>query len=366
MSGLLNEGKSGYLPLKHLRLDPKNARIPERQRSSSTAELAELLVTGFEAYAVAQSIADNGYFGGEPMLVVPSETESGAWIVVEGNRRLAALLGLADASIRQEFSNHDAWADLASRRPVTLEDEVPVIMHKHRSDTFAEIARNHIVGKLDWRPYMQALFIADRVAEGLTIDEVAQMMGIKKSDAANRYRDQAVLLQAREYGLNTTQVEGAFSLLTVAMGSPKIRDHIGAPLGIRLEIGKPPIPATKLKELKETIQWLFGDEKNEPKITDGRQISGLGNVIANKNGLAALRSGKSLEEAKQIVEQFGLDPLESITKRLTAAKNSLISAASDIGEFVTVPEVMKIFEEIEENVLGMRTAINEIQDRNDR
>ena len=108
----VSAGRSGSIPLSALRLDPENPRIPETHRTKDTAELATLLEMGFEAYPVAQSIAELGFFNAEPLIVIPSPDESDAWIVVEGNRRLTALVGLAYPEIRAGFATPDRWEQL--------------------------------------------------------------------------------------------------------------------------------------------------------------------------------------------------------------------------------------------------------------
>jgi hypothetical protein len=358
----LGIGQATLLRLKDLRLDPKNPRIPESLRGQPTPKLAELLVMGFEAYSVAQSIVDYGYFQAEPLLVIPSDTEPSAYTVVEGNRRLTALLGLADASIRENFPDSASWDALARKRTITMEMDVPVVIHASREDSYAEVARAHIVRKLGWRPYMQARWVAARISEGRTMQEAADLMGITKSKAADLYRDQAVLAQAAELGLDTSQVESAFSLLTVALGSTKIRDHIGAPLGSRLDTGTPPIADGKVDELREVVQWIFGDNSHEALISDSRQISGLGNVIANDNGLTALRQGKTLEEAKQAVAAAGLDPHERIVKILTTARSALQAAANEVAEFALDGEVNRLVEDIESLTDSIRSSMDEVSE----
>lgn len=353
-------GRLGSVKLKDLRLDPENPRIPENHRSDDTADLATLLEMGFEAYPVAQSITELGYFNAEPLIVIPDEREPGAWIVTEGNRRLTALLGLAYPEIRGGFASPDRWDVLATKREISPAMEVPVVIHDTRETTHAEIARVHVVGKLGWRPFMQARYIAARVAEDRSLQEVADLIGIQKSKAADLYRDQAVLQQAADLGLETSQIETAFSLLTVAMGSTKIRNHVGAPLGSQTEIGKDPVPDGKTEELKEVIQWIFGDEENEGLISDSRQISQLGNVVASEVGLAALRQGKTLEEAKQSIQAAGLDPLTSLLKRLTAAKNSLQSSSDDIAGLAADIEVRNLVEDIESVVVSIRSTIDDV------
>jgi hypothetical protein len=315
---------------------------------------------GFDAFAVAQSIADNGFFAAEPLVAVPNKSEEGTWVVVEGNRRLTALLGLAFEDIRSEFAEPNRWNEVAERSGIQPEITIPVVEHETRDDTHVEVARAHVVGKLAWRPYMQARFIAARVAEGRTISEVADLIGITKSKAADLYRDQAVVSQAQRLGLETSEIEKAFSLLTVAMGNTKLRDHVGVPLGSRLEPTQDPVPEDKVEELRELISWIFGDEENEPKITDSRQTSQLGNVVANEVGLSALRSGASLEEAKQRVSAAGLDPRERLMNRLTASRNALSAASDDLTTYASDSQVLSLLADVEALVESLRSMVIEV------
>ena len=355
-------GLSKEVPLIDLLLDSGNPRIPEGLRGESQADLAVVLEMGFDAFAVAQSIADFGYFLGEPLLAIPSTTQPGKWVVVEGNRRLTALLGLANKEIRSQFAEPERWEGVADRADVGPEDFIPIVEHQTRSDTHAEVARAHVVGKLPWRPYMQARFIAARVGEGKSIAEVADLIGITKSKAADLYRDQAVVTQAQSLGLETGEIENAFSVLTVAMSNTKLRDHVGAPLGSRLAVGDDPIPAERTKELGELLSWVFGDDENEPKITDSRQMSMLGNVVANDVGINALRGGQSLDEAKQKVQAAGMDPRDRLVQRLTASKNALAHATDDLSEYAADATVQAIVADIEALVESLRNIIDEVEE----
>ena len=346
------------VPVSALLLDSQNARLPESLRGGEQSDLALVLEMGFDAYALAQSVADNGYFAAEPLLAIPAE-EPDRYVVVEGNRRLTALLGLAYPEIRAEFAEPKRWEGVAERAKLTPATVVPVVVHKDRAATHVEVSRAHVVGKLQWRPYMQARFIAARVAEGRTVAEVAELIGITKSKAADLYRDQAIVAQAQNVGLDTGEVEKAFSVLTVAMSNTKLRDHVGAPLGSRLQVGEDPIPAEKVTELKEVISWVFGDDEHEAKITDSRQTSLLGNVVASEVGLKALRSGLSLEEAKQKVSAAGMDPRDRLLQRLTAGKNALLHAGDDLSAYAGDLQVVQLVADVEALIESMRSVLDE-------
>jgi len=350
-------GTPAQVPISSLLLDPHNPRLPESLRGGEQTDLAVVLEMGFDAFAVAQSIADNGFFAAEPLIAIREEPDR--YIVVEGNRRLTALLGLSHPEIREQFADPTRWDGVAKKAALSPEAVVPIVIHESRDATHVEVSRAHVTGKLQWRPYMQARFIAARVAEGRTIKEVADLIGITKSKAADLYRDQAVVAQAEAAGLNTGEVEKAFSVLTVAMGNTKLRDHIGAPLGSRLSPGENPVPDGKIPELKELISWVFGDEDAEAVITDSRQMSALGNVVASEVGLAALRAGKSLDDAKQQAQSAGMDPRERLIKRITAATNALGAAADDLAEYAADGQVVSLLSDLESLVESMRSVIDE-------
>ena len=79
------------LTLDQLRPDWLNPRfLPgTADRFETDADVYEYLDQKYDAHAVADSIARHGFFESEPLIAIPGE-QSGYFIVVEGNRRLAA------------------------------------------------------------------------------------------------------------------------------------------------------------------------------------------------------------------------------------------------------------------------------------
>ena len=107
-------GEQRWVPLSDLLLDPANPRLPADMQGEDQEDLAVHLELGFDALTVAESIASHGFFGSEPLIVIADET-SDKWVVVEGNRRLTALLGLVDPNIRAQFANPAPWEPLAEQ-----------------------------------------------------------------------------------------------------------------------------------------------------------------------------------------------------------------------------------------------------------
>ncbi len=340
-------GEARHVPLASLRLDPYNPRLPAEMQGQSQAELAVHLELGFDALTVAESIASHGYFGSEPLIVIQDPTDDDAWIVVEGNRRLTALLGLVNPDVRAQFANPAPWEELAERGTISAAESVPVIVLPDRASATPIIGFRHISGILQWQPYAQARYIARLVDEdGLDFAEVAKMIGIDRTKVGNLYRDQAIAGQAREMGIETGPLEEAFSLLAVAMSTPKLRDHIGAPSGSKTEVGGSPIPEGKVGELRELICWVYGDGDTEPAIRESREISKLGGVVANPVGLAALRSGSTLEVATQKVKDAEAHPRQRLVNRLKSGRSSLGWALDDLPDFSDDEEIVELVDQI--------------------
>ena len=360
MSESVGLGESRVEKILNLLLDPQNPRLPESKQGISQAELAEELDLGFEAYTIAESIASHGFFKSEPLIVIPSESDEGKWITVEGNRRLTALLALAREDVRKNFPDPDKWNDLAERAGITLNTEVPIVVVKSRAEVVPIIGFRHISGILAWTPYAQARYIAKLVEDdGISISDVSKLIGIEKTRAGNLYRNQAIAKQATAFGIDTGPVESSFSLLTVAMNNVKLREHIGATLGSRLEPGQPAIPEEKKSQLRELLTWVYGDGETPPKITDSREMTKLGKVVGSEVGLAAIRNGATLDLAIQTMDEDLPNAGRRLAKHLNAARNSLQSAAAYIDERENDQEILELIEEIRDALNALDTQSGE-------
>ena len=203
-----SKGESKTVPLSTLRLDPHNPRLPADKQAETQDELAVYLEMSYEALVVAESIAAHGFFGSEPLIVIADQAASGVWVVVEGNRRLTALLGLVNESIRSQFPNPAKWEELARTTSMHVDDGIPVVVLPDRAAATPIIGFRHISGILQWQPYAQARYVAGLVDdEGMTFKEVADMIGIERTKVGNLYRDQAIAAQAKKFGIETGPLE---------------------------------------------------------------------------------------------------------------------------------------------------------------
>lgn len=182
-----------------LHLDAKNPRLGRETFSRAPREIIQYLFDHDKAAEVALSIATRGYFPNEPLLAVK---ESNRLVVVEGNRRLAALKALKEPGLLsgpmqkqvERFARRILDTDAIARVPVTFAPD--------RRSTDRLIAGRHIgTLVLPWQGENRASFILDKLAEGYTNDELRDQLGFTLSDIQKARQIRAIADMARSLPL---------------------------------------------------------------------------------------------------------------------------------------------------------------------
>src|SRR6266568_2621206 len=141
------DGGYDHIELKKLLLDSKNPRLAELGILPNAPQF-DLLKALWEEMAVeevAMSIAYSGYFEHEPLFVEPDG--SGNYIVIEGNRRLAAVKLLVDASLRQKVKA--TKLPTINQARINALGELPVIVTT-RKDSWRYLGFKHVNGPATW------------------------------------------------------------------------------------------------------------------------------------------------------------------------------------------------------------------------
>jgi hypothetical protein len=151
-----NAWKFDSISIVELMLDTKNPRLGAERNAKTQREIIQYLFEFDKVIDLAESIAARGFFPNEPLLAI---IEGGQAIVVEGNRRLAALKGLKRPSLLElPFSRK--LTELAKRLGGNLPDTVPVITAPNRRATDKQISGRHIgTAVLPWQAENRANFI---------------------------------------------------------------------------------------------------------------------------------------------------------------------------------------------------------------
>lgn len=338
-------------------LDPQNPRLPPDVRGGSQAEIAVFIERQYDALNVAFSIARHGFFPSEALVIV---NEEGRDIVVEGNRRLVALLGLVDAELRARFSRRRDW-DLAAAEAAAnaaVPDEIPVVVATSRLAVAPLIGYRHITGILPWDPFSQARYVAQLVDDHhLELDAVAALMGEDLTVIRSRYRNFQIVEQARNsFGLDVANAESDFGLLSRALQAQGIREYVGAPWPAGARPGVDPIPEDRKPQVEKLFTWLFGDAEGLGRaIGESRDVTNLGRVLASETGREVLEETGELASA---VEAIG-GLRDRLTSRLNSALRSIQAAGVDIGTYRNEPEIQLLLARLEEALNQLRGRDNE-------
>lgn len=319
--------------IESLFLDPENPRLrgEEDWTSKNEAALLKEFYARYNLTELAYSISDKGFTPrfAESLHVISKEGADDQYIVVEGNRRLAALKLLADADLRKEVGVNRVWDELAAQaaeKKLDL-DNVPVVIYADRASLDDYLGFRHITGPTPWRPEAKARFIARLLNTGEKIDDVAKRIGSNRPTVRRFAEAHSVYAQAIKQDLPIDQVEAAFGIFYNALGQPGVRGFIG--LGKQSENTSPlkdPIPEDHLQNLKELLGLLYGTADDEGSldkaISESRDLKRLGEILGDDRGRRSLLADRDLNRAWRMVgggRQELLALLEGAHSRLAEA-----------------------------------------------
>ena len=289
-----------FEPLKNLRPDPANPRLPPKLQNASGQRLYTYLERNYDAIIIAESIAEFGYFASEPLVVIPGEGD--LMTVVEGNRRLTALKGLTRPTLRAKFRNPKRWDELAKRAKSKLPAEIPVI----KADTWEEAAPligfRHIAGIERWRPYPKARFIARLVDDDkMKFSEVSALVGDSEAAVRALYRNQAIVEEGREIlGDGKMDAENLFGTFTAALNRRALREYIGVVAPGKVKAGEQVLAPKAAARFRELLSWLYGDDDEDPVIGESRDLGKLARVVESSEALDELRRTRDLALADEL------------------------------------------------------------------
>jgi hypothetical protein len=326
--GASNAWRSVHLPLAELLLDNLNPRLPEKchRDSPSQDELLLLIDWLYDPFQIAQSIARHGYFESEPLVALETAGQR-QYVVLEGNRRLAALKGLASPELRERLTQQTkSWGTLPAS--VDLPDALPVVLLADRAGAVPVQGFRHISGIAPWEPTADARFIVRLVAQGHSLEEVADLIGRPLAEVSSMYRDLQILRQGSlEFNLDTARAEQNFGIFTAAMARTTLRDYIQAPAPREVKPQVRPLPDNAGPRLGRLLTYVFGDDQGEGRVVqDARQLPALGDVLADPTGAAEamMVQTKSISDAIQSIQGKG----QQLQGLVRSAQQALESAQS--------------------------------------
>jgi hypothetical protein len=177
--------KEKTLNVTSLQLDSKNPRIPELGHEPTQRDIVAELVEHDNVYELAKDISDQGYFPTELLVGV---IEDGKDIIVEGNRRLAALKVLLSPELAPEEHIKKFRLLQSNISPETIK-KVRVSFAPSREAAAPLIINRHTrTGVERWKPAQQAKYLRSFATAGMSMDDLAAHLGIPRNELSDNFR----------------------------------------------------------------------------------------------------------------------------------------------------------------------------------
>jgi len=353
-----------FLNIEALSFDPENPRLPSRVTSTDEAEVLDFMIMKANVIELMGSISSQGFFPGEPLLVVPDPNNNDICLVVEGNRRLAAvklLLSPASAPSRQKAIQQIS-GETEERIKGDLR-ELPILVFDHRDQILGYLGYRHITGIQTWgslakAEYLHQLLVKrERELQGSNTEDgdisprkqdilLAKEIGSRSDHVGQLLSSLAVYEQIREHdffevnNLNEETLE--FGVLYTAIGYAGINQFIG--LDGRRDRD---LESLNLKHLANLTKWLFEKrEKGTTVLGESRNLAKLDSIVQSEQAIQRLYDGHSLEVAysqSQGPRDTFLTSLKQISRDLNVAWSEF-SLVENVGqdERELIAEIVRI------------------------
>lgn len=308
---------------KDLGFDPNNPRFYRLNDHASDEAVIEEMLDDEGVQDLIASIGQKGYFEGEPLLVT---REGGKLIVVEGNRRLAAVK-LLNCELEPPNRRKASIDQLRNEAVVAPPLELPCIEYPARRDVMRYLGYRHITGIKEWDSLSKARYLADIRREFYAgVDHLTQMKSLAKDigsrpDYVGQLLTALGLYVAAEetsfFKLPMTTKNVEFSYLTTALNYRNITDWLG--LDGRNDVDMPNLNKDNLRRL---FSWMFPkDQQGRTIIGESRNIDQLAEIVGSKEAIAVLEKTSRLSEAYLYSE----GPKQALINAMTQAQERIMT-----------------------------------------
>lgn len=314
-----------------LSLDPQNPRLGSELLQQNLDQPALLdAMRDWELEELATSFLENGFWPQEALIVVNEKLYGrDELVVVEGNRRLAALRYLKLALEGKPVT--PKWRELIKGRKKPgreLFRDVPYLLAASRKEVRAYLGFRHVSGIKQWDPPEKAAFIAKMVDEDkLSYEQVMRRIGSKVEPVRRNYIAYRVLMQMKEHDdkIDVPKVEGKFSVLFLSLRGRGVQAYLHIDIEASPEKAKHPVPKTHVDALVKFARWLFGNGDIEPMVPESRKVDRFDKALANKAAREYLEKAKQpdLEVAYRLAGGEEWEAYEELEAATTSMRTAL-------------------------------------------
>lgn len=341
-----------------LHFDPQNPRFYRLNNSGEEAQVIEEMLDDEGVQDLMASIGQKGYFEGEPLLVT---REGGKLIVVEGNRRLAAVK-LLNREIDPPARRRTSVEDIRRAAVVPIPTELPCIEYPDRRSSMRYLGYRHITGIKEWDSLSKAQYLMDIRQEfyrELSKNELTKTLARDIGSRADYVGQLLTGLQLyhnaankRFFGLPMSSKDVEFSYITTSLNYKKITDWLG--LDGRDDYEMPALNSDRLEQL---FSWLFPkDQQGRTIVGESRNIGRLADIVGNKHASDMLIKTRDLDTAYLYSE----GPQQALRTALEEAHKRMAIVWTMLPETKPLTsEHLKYAEKIAETARDIRNHVRE-------
>ncbi len=337
----MNVPKITEMKVSDLAFDLKNPRLPEFNLSDSATdkEVIKILWDAMDVKELVLSIGTSGFFRHEPVIV---EQEDGKNIVIEGNRRLAAVKVLLDPALLTEVQR--AGVPRINREAREALQTLPAVLEK-RKRVWRYLGFKHVNGPAKWSSYAKARYIAEvHTNYDVSLEDIANQIGDTHKTVQRLFQGLMIIEQAEKLKVfnrdDRWNKHFSFSHLYTGVTYSGISAFIG--LQSDTEDDRAPVPPEKKKELGELCLWLYGSKRDDKLPVVQKQnphLRYLDAVVASKEAIATLRAGDTLDAALEVTRPSSAvfeDSLFNAKQQLQTARGMLSTGYDNSGETLKI------------------------------
>lgn len=312
--------------IQYLKLDHNNPRLPERLKGAADNEVLNWMLSDATLIHLMASISENGFFSGEPIIVIPDNQN---YIVIEGNRRLAAIKLLSNPGLATISPKAVESLSVEAKAKNNIPERIWVYIVNGRSEVENYLAFRHVTGVKQWPVISKARYL-NHLFQQKPIKNISIYKNLAKEIGSTvpyvrrlltGYKAFEIIQSRNFYNITDLDEENFdISLITDAI---TMHSAVSEYIGIEME-SENPFANIIPEKLKEVTEWLYQKLSNgKTRIGDNRNLRVLNKVIQNIEARESFISGeKNLKDAAELTDLAD----ENIRLYLTKALQNLVEA----------------------------------------
>lgn len=353
--------------LRNLFLDPNNYRLihepdqldvsDDQVKDKDIINRTYRLIVGEKNQNIqdlVESFKSNGYLPVDQIQV--RELLSGGYVVVEGNRRIAALKFL--------FNEYEQKSIDLGKLDVTIFSRVPVVLYENSDEAhhLTLMALKHISGNRKWAEWNQAKLLEALVKKhNISEDDVCKRIAITKTELRRSIRALAFANQYQESDYGDQFSEVMFPMFREAARNTVLKEWLGWDDTTNL--------ATDTENRELFFSWLSrelveddadseysgkDDKYLDPAISKRDDIVTLSKIIKDAGALEKLKEYRNLNEAYRTSDLIFKEKI----------KDAIISVTTDVATLSQLAISSEQAPQLEEALSKLRGIVEKARSSN--